>query len=108
MSISTPALKEYVRKVYRYCDDNEITRDDYLDQLADLAIAAMEDGKIISGSSGNGTTINYEMFYGWTPTRMLEVINCVRDNTSLDTVDLALAEIIPIRHVSNDFARMSK
>jgi hypothetical protein len=108
MAVPSSVLKEFVRKVYRASDEQDIPRDEYLDGLADVALEAMQKGKSISSSSGNGTTVNYELFYGWQPTSLLEVIAAARENIGLATAALAVAEIKPVRHYSTDFAGIYK
>lgn len=108
MSVPTTVLREFVRKVYRVTAESEQGRDEFLDGLADTALAAWEKGKTLKDSSGNGESISYEIFFGWTPETIINMISRTRDYISNDTLADALSSIKPVRHVSTDFTRISK
>jgi hypothetical protein len=108
MAVETAILREFLRKVYRTCDEQDLQRSDYLDGLADVAIDALNKGKSISSSSGNGTSVSYELFYGWNPDKLLQIIDRSRDNIAAATITLALADVTAIRHVSTNFNNIHK
>ena len=108
MAVSSAALKEFVRKVYRQAQVNVVTRDVYLDGLADVVLVALSTGRSISSSSGNGTSVSYELFAGWQPDHLLEVIAEARDHISLATAVLAIAEIKTVRAVSGNYEKLYK
>jgi hypothetical protein len=108
MPVSSPVLKEFIRKVYRAAALAGQTNDEYLDGLADTAITALASGKTISASSGNGQSVSYEVFYGSKPESLLELINKSRTASEEATVALAVATVTPIYRVGNDFGTLSK
>ncbi len=108
MAVSSSVIREFIRKVYRAAAVANQTNSEYLDGLADAALAAMNSGKGISSSSGNGISVSYEFFYGWRPEDLLDTISRARTPCGEATVDLALALVESIRHVSTDFQRICK
>jgi len=108
MPVTRSVLKEFIRKVYRVTAEDDLDRGDYLDGLSDIALASLEKGKGITASSGNGTTVNYEFFFGWNPDTLLELIDEARDLVTEATVALAIADQNPIRQVSTNFTKIDK
>tara|TARA_R110000772_G_scaffold83288_2_gene176112 strand:+ start:5747 stop:6073 length:327 start_codon:yes stop_codon:yes gene_type:complete len=108
MAFTSSVLNEFVRRIYRISDEQDIKRSDYLDNLADAALDAVSSGKSISSSSGQGLSVAYERFYGWNPGELLELIGASRAVIDEVTVDLALAEISPVRHISSNFNSIQK
>lgn len=87
---------EFLRKVYRGASaDTEAARETYINGLADVALAAANSGKALSGSSGNGLAANYQFFNGWNPDDVLRCCAWARDFISKSTAALAVAEVKP-------------
>ena len=108
MAVPTAVVKEFIRRVYRVTAESDQTRDDFLDGLADTALEAWEKGKTLSEISGNGQDATYQLFFGWSPTVVLDVINQARDVVSNATLAEALTALKPVRHLSRDFSNIAK
>lgn len=108
MPVSTAVLREFVRKVYRDGGDTAETRTTYLDGLADAAMTALQTGRGLVSSSGNGVTAGYEYFKDWAPQTILELINEARSLVSAADADTAVASLASVRHFSTDFRGIVK
>lgn len=108
MAVSSPVLREFIRKVYRAATLAGETNDEYLDGLSDAALTALQSGKTLSASSGNGTSAAYQVFYGFDPANILEMVDQARTPCEEDTATLAIATIKQINRLSSSFSIMQK
>jgi phospholipase/lecithinase/hemolysin len=100
----TAVKREFCRRLFRAGGATVGERQAFLDTLSDAAIKAQQDGKSLVATGSGGTSVQFELFLGWKPEALIELIDAARAWADLSTKDDALATITgPVRFITDDF-----
>jgi hypothetical protein len=101
----TAVKREFCRRLFRAGGGTAGERQAFLDTLSDAAIKAQQDGKSLVATGSGGTSVQFELFLGWKPEALIELIDEARNWAELATVADALVTIAgPFRSLRPDFS----
>ena len=108
MAVSSSVLKEFILKVFSEEPGSAGDRSLYLDGLSSTALTALNSGKTLSASSGNGMSASYEVFFGHRPDKIIEMIDQARTPCAEGSVSDALALVKTVRRFGSNFNAINK